>query len=582
LFDEKSSALKSRERIAYVVGHELAHQWFGNLVSPEWWADLWLNEGFATWAGWLATDKLFPEWNVWTSFVSNDLQRGLSLDALVSSHPIEVPVKNPHEIHQIFDAISYSKGASVIRMLASYMGAEDFRQGVNNYLKKFKFSNARTQDLWHYLEAAAHGKPIAKLMHSWTRLTGYPVVTVDSESGTALKVKQDRFLSSGAASFDQNKVNWFVPLQIITDAQPQPGKEVLDEKQATIALEKASKEFFKLNHNHTGFFRTFYKEKDLENIGKNIKKLSTSDRIGLVSDLFALSQAGYGSSVSLLKLLDHHYRDEDNYIVWSEIATSIANLKSLFRENEQVYSKLKKLSRNLFSPIVERLGWEFADEKTEGYLKQLLRTLAISVAGKADDEKVVMEAKRRFELFVGGQESALHPNIRGAVFAIVLANDDGAAYEKVVRLYKETKTVDQKLIALSSLGSAKTDELLMKTLQFGMNPDNVRPQDIIYVIGTVAANPKGCKLAWKFVKDNWQTLYDRYYTGSMSLLARVVSSTTEDFSSEEYEKDVTDFFAGKDLPAISRAIEQSLEKIRVHTQWLKRETLPVQEWASKY
>jgi aminopeptidase N len=148
LFDENDSSLKTKQNVAYIVAHELTHQWFGNLVTMDWWSDLWLNEGFATWVGWLAVDFLFPEWDIWTDFILNETQVALTLDGLRSSHPIEVPVKNPSEIIQIFDAISYSKGASLIRMLVKFLGEDIFQNGMRSYLNKYKYQNAKTSDLW--------------------------------------------------------------------------------------------------------------------------------------------------------------------------------------------------------------------------------------------------------------------------------------------------------------------------------------------------------------------------------------------------------------------------------------------------
>ncbi|KGG50376.1 hypothetical protein DI09_73p40 [Mitosporidium daphniae] len=174
LFDDQSSTLKTKQQVAYVVGHELAHQWFGNLVTMQWWSDLWLNEGFATWAGWLAADHIFPKWEIWTEFVVDDLQSGLALDSLRSSHPIEVPVRDPSEISQIFDSISYSKGASVIRMLEAYLGPKVFQKGLQNYIQKHLYSNARTDDLWAALDATS-GKDVTQMMALWTRKIGVRV-----------------------------------------------------------------------------------------------------------------------------------------------------------------------------------------------------------------------------------------------------------------------------------------------------------------------------------------------------------------------------------------------------------------------
>ena len=202
LYDEKKSDVKIKNLIAYVVAHELAHQWFGNLVTMDWWNELWLNEGFATWVGWLATDMLHPDWNVWPQFVSEGTQPAFTLDSLRSSHPIEVPVKDALDVDQIFDFISYMKGSSVIRMLATHLGQETFLKGVSNYLKAHAYGNAKTNDLWSALSQAS-GQDINALMENWIRKIGFPVLTVAEEPGQ-ISVKQSRYLSTGDAKADDD------------------------------------------------------------------------------------------------------------------------------------------------------------------------------------------------------------------------------------------------------------------------------------------------------------------------------------------------------------------------------------------
>ncbi|KAK4768867.1 hypothetical protein SAY86_027017 [Trapa natans] len=207
LYDEQHSAAANKQRVATVVAHELAHQWFGNLVTMEWWTHLWLNEGFATWMSYLATDSLFPEWKIWTQFLSESTA-GLRLDGLAESHPIEVEINHAGEIDEIFDAISYRKGASVIRMLQSYLGAECFQKSLAVYIKKHSCSNAKTEDLWAALEEGS-GEPVNKLMNSWTKQMGYPVVSVNIKD-QKLEFEQTQFLSSGSKGVGQ----WIVPITL--------------------------------------------------------------------------------------------------------------------------------------------------------------------------------------------------------------------------------------------------------------------------------------------------------------------------------------------------------------------------------
>jgi aminopeptidase 2 len=330
LFDEKNSSLKTKQNVAYVVGHELAHQWFGNLVTMEWWSDLWLNEGFATWVGWLAADHLFPEWDIWTEFVVDDCQAGLRLDGLRSSHPIEVPVKNPAEISQIFDSISYSKGASVIRMLVTYLGEETFQKGLRKYLKKHQYQNAKTQDLWFSLSEAS-GQSVNDIMNAWTRIIGYPVVNVATEkTGSAVDVKltQERFLNSGDIAPEEDTTLWNIPLRVGTDKEDlvalSEGNQLLKTKTGNVLL-PSDISYFKLNMGQAGFYRVNYPPEWLEKLGNAVKenKIHASDRIGLVSDAFALSVAGKLSLTLVLSLLKN-FKDESDYLVWGEISSQLS------------------------------------------------------------------------------------------------------------------------------------------------------------------------------------------------------------------------------------------------------------------
>ncbi|KAK4910425.1 Aminopeptidase 2 mitochondrial, partial [Elasticomyces elasticus] len=216
LFDDKTSGASTKQRVAEVVQHELAHQWFGNLVTMDFWDGLWLNEGFATWMSWYSCNTFYPEWKVWQGYVTDNLQSALALDGLRSSHPIEVPVKRADEINQIFDAISYSKGSCVLRMISKYLGEETFMEGIRRYLKKHAFGNTQTGDLWSALSDAS-GKDVEKVMDIWTKNVGYPVVTVtEDEKASAIHVKQNRFLRTADVKPEDDKTLYPVFLGLRT------------------------------------------------------------------------------------------------------------------------------------------------------------------------------------------------------------------------------------------------------------------------------------------------------------------------------------------------------------------------------
>lgn len=278
LFDEKVSDAKYKNRVAYVVAHELAHQWFGNLVTMDWWSELWLNEGFATWVGWLATDKIHPDWNVWPQFVSEGMQTAFTLDSLRSSHPIEVPVKDALDVDQIFDHISYLKGSSVIRMLAAHLGQETFLKGVSNYLKAHAYGNATTNDLWSAISEVS-GQDVNALMDPWIRKIGFPVLTVVEEPGQ-VGVKQSRYLSTGDVKPEDDSTTWWVPLGIEGKTGTKGVTAVPFTKKEDIVRD-VDDAFYKINKDSAGFYRTNYPPARLEKLGKQTDRLSLSDKIGM-------------------------------------------------------------------------------------------------------------------------------------------------------------------------------------------------------------------------------------------------------------------------------------------------------------
>ena len=579
LFDEESSSLKTKQNVAYVVGHELAHQWFGNLVTMEWWSDLWLNEGFATWVGWLAADHLFPEWDIWTEFIQDDCQSGLNLDCMRSSHAIEVPVRDPSEITQIFDAISYSKGASVIRMLVDYLGEGTFQRGLRAYLQKHKYGNARTEDLWSSLSEAS-GKGISEIMHHWTKSMGYPLVEakVSSCAGHVCNVKlcQSRYLSSGKAKAEEDTVTWSIPISV--QHHEEVRKELMSGREHSLTI-PSDAPFFKLNSGQAGFYRVKYPEEWLERLGVAVSqgKLSASDRNGLVSDVFALSTSGDIPIVTCFKLLSH-FRAEENYIVWGEIAGRLGSILSIwYEEAEEVQAHLRRFIRDLSSEAAVRVGFEFP--KGESDVKKLLRPILIGLAGATGNEKIIAEARERFQRFIAAvrkgdeaaQSSAIHPNLRAIVYNIVMREGgSGDTFEALLEVFKKMKVPDQKLATLGALTASKDVSLVQRGLELSLKEEPIRPQDHIYLLGGAGRNPKGRRLCWEFVQKHWAMFHGRYGNGGLALLSRVVSASTGGFAAEKDAAAVEGFFEKLDTSAIDRAVSQSVEGIRMHAAWLAR------------
>ena len=331
LLDKDNSTLDRIQRVAEVVQHELAHQWFGNLVTMDWWEGLWLNEGFATWMSWYSCNEFQPEWKVWEQYVTDTLQHALSLDSLRSSHPIEVPVKKADEINQIFDAISYSKGASLLRMISKWLGEETFIKGVSQYLNKFKYGNAKTEDLWDAL-ADASGKDVRSVMNIWTKKVGFPVISVSEDGNGKITFRQNRYLSTADVKPDEDKTIYPVFLALKTK-NGVDSSVVLSERSKTIELEDPT--FFKVNSEQSGIYITSYTDERWAKLGQQADLLSVEDRVGLVADVKTLSASGYTSTTNFLNLVSK-WNNEKSFVVWDQIINSISSMKStwLFEPKE--------------------------------------------------------------------------------------------------------------------------------------------------------------------------------------------------------------------------------------------------------
>ncbi|KAJ2549967.1 hypothetical protein EV175_004244 [Coemansia sp. RSA 1933] len=579
LVDEANTSSRAKQQVAYVVSHELAHQWFGNLVTMEWWSELWLNEGFATWVGTLAVDYVFPEYHIWTQFLFDELQRALALDSLRSSHPIQVPVRRSSEISQIFDAISYSKGGSAIRMLSSYIGLDSFFKGIRAYLQKHKYANASTANLWSALSDAS-GADVTKFMALWTQTIGYPILTVtEAEDGSKIHVQQNRFLSAGNVTDAEDQTLWWVPLGIATSAtKTQNSSAVLTSREASFDVSVSDARWYKLNKDTVGIYRVKYPPSAVANLAKAISagELDINDRIGIIADSASLASSGHSSTSDFLTLL-RAYDQEAEFIVWQEIVLRIDTLQSVWGAGpEEVQHKLKDLCRKLFLPLVKRLGWE-PTEKGEDSLVSRLRALAIRGAGLAGDKEVIDEVNRRFGAFFGGDKSVFTTDTLRTAFAVAVRNGGRDEFEKVKGYYLDSENpVDQKLAALSCLGFTTDPALVDELLEFALS-DSVRNQDVHQAI--VAINSYGAhrERLWKWYRDNYELLVSRY-RASMNYMGILVRLSIGEFIGDDKASEVESYFADKNTSKFQRVIDQSLEKIRSNTAWYEKDKDNVREW----
>ncbi|ODV90517.1 hypothetical protein CANCADRAFT_57016 [Tortispora caseinolytica NRRL Y-17796] len=571
LFDEKTDGAATKERVAEVVQHELAHQWFGNLVTMDWWEGLWLNEGFATWMSWFSCNNFYPDWKVWQNYVVDNLQSALSLDGLRSSHPIEVPVKKADEINQIFDAISYSKGSCVLRMISKFLGEDTFIKGIQIYLKRHKYGNTETADLWNALSEAS-GKDVSHIMDIWTKQVGFPVITVE-EDGTKVTFRQNRFLNSGDVKPEEDRTLYPVFLGIRTKSSVMEDL-TLDSREITLDL-GSDIDFYKVNADQSGIFRTSYPPSRLAKLGANPQLLSVEDRAGLVADAGALASSGYQKTSGLLSLVSQ-WQDETEFVVWQEMLSRIALIRNAWIfESPDIADSIKILQRELTAPMAHKMGWSFSE--TDGHVESQLKALLFSVAGHAGDETIIASALDMFDKYSKGDKSAIHPNIKGAVFGIAVKELGAPAWDVLLETIMNPISTDEKNTAYRNLGRSNDPELIKKTIDLLFNDTIVKPQDIYLPMAGLRTHKEGIVALWKWTKNNWDEIV-RLLPPGLSMLSSVVSVTTSGYATPAGLAEIEKFFKNKPTKGFDQGLAQSLESVRSKLSWVKRDTSDVKKW----
>ncbi len=576
LVDPENSSSGTRQIVAAIIAHEMAHMWFGDLVTMAWWNDLWLNESFASWMGDKAVNDLFPEWQMWTQFLSADTNRALSLDGLTNSHPVEQEVANPAQIQEMFDDISYSKGASIIRMLEGFLGSDAFRDGLRAYLKEHEYGNAETRDLWRAL-AEASGQPVSSMMDTWTTQMGYPVLDVAadrSDDGVSVRLSQKRFVyESILGGGYEDDSSWSVPVGAIADGADAPAFALMEGREASVRVSASARPaWVKINPEQTGFYRVNYDADDLAALIGPIERreLSPSDRLGIQNDAYALARAGLAPVTRFLSVAPA-YRNEDTAPVASDLATNLAGLDSILAD-EPVHPQFQAYARDIFAPIGQRMGWEPRDG--EGHLDALLRSTVLEALGRYEDPDALAEATARLESYVS-DASSVPPDLRRTVYSLAAKQGDGTTWETMWGLYKDSNLQEEKVRLLMGLTQFRSRELLTQTLDRALSED-VRSQDAPYPILGTGMNAYGRDLAWDFLKENWDEIDRRYGEGGFMIMRLV--SFTSGFTSEEKRQDVERFFADHPAPAAERSIRQALERISLNIAWLARNRSELAAW----
>lgn len=582
LIDKKTASGQQKQRVCIVITHELAHQWFGNLVTMEWWDDLWLNESFASWAENYAANAIFPDYAIWDQFPADTMAAALRLDALKTSHPIQVPIHHAEEVEEVFDAISYCKGASVIRMAHAILGHDAFQKGLQAYMKKHQYSNTETLDLWNAW-AESSGKPVKEIMASWTEQMGFPLIEVTDfkvEGGVAkLKLQQQWFLGSGDTPPDERCWNTPIFARTLRSEQATP-VAMMPNKTIEIELPLSTEldaEFVLLNEGAKAPLRVAYTSEMREKLTAAIRagSLSAVNRAALAMDAYALAKAGKLGADELFRFIGG-YVGEKEYIVWDALSQVMLGFNKMLMGGapDEVYKSFLSFAEAFVwkSWLAADLGW--VPREADGHLDGLLRGLLMKMVSKfAACPSWLAEARRRFAKYVEEPQAnatELLDEYRVPVFQSVLQHGGEAEYTQLMAAFKKlTTNVDQKSVQLS-VGSTPDPRLKMETLRWSVSGD-IKIQDFFYIMMSVSSSSKaGLDMMWEFFKTEFTTIQGMVKSASPSIMDSCIAAGTSGYCSADKADEIEKFFEAHPLPQNKRKLSQIFEEIRSNASFLQR------------
>ena len=550
LVDSKKATRAELERVADVVSHENAHMWFGDLVTMKWWNGLWLNEAFATFMEMLAVDAWKPEWRRWDSFTVSRAA-AMQVDGLKSTRPIEFPVERPEEAAGMFDVLTYEKGASVLRMLEQYLGAESFRDGIRLYLGRHQYGNAETTDLWDALEDSTK-QPVRALMDSWIFQPGYPIISVKKDGPTICLTQQIfRYLSGGS---DQDR-KWHVPIFLCasTKFSEVTRTMLLTEREQRIELADEV-EWAVVNAGGHGFYRVRYGSDLIDALKRDLQnRLSAVERFGLVNDSWAATLAGLTSLIDYLGLINL-LREEGDLNVWTTVIGSSHHIHRIL-DDEQCAS-LEKQLRALFSPVIERFGW--APRKDESELESQLRGELIAALGTVGEDKACQQRARELYAQYEKTPDSVDRNLIPALVSIVAHTGGATEYEKFYSKFKTAQTPQEETRYLFALANFRLPDLIERTLDLTINGE-VRTQNSPYLMRGILLNKRARERAWSFMKTHWDEMLRQYPDNSIPRMCEGIIGLV----TAKLERDVREFFTQHPVKQGNKQIEQHLERLRV-------------------
>ena len=553
LIDEKQGSVDLKKTIASVIAHEMAHQWFGDLVTMKWWDDVWLNEGFATWMSSKPIEKWRPEWNFNLDEVSNT-GGTLNYDALENTRPIHQAANTPDQIQELFDGIAYGKAASVLRMLESYLGEETFRAGVNAYIKQHQYANATAEDFWD-AQAKTSKKPVDQIMPTWVKQAGEPIVNVKAQctgGSTSVTLTQQRYYFDRAKYESPSDQLWQIPLCMKGSSTSAPKCELLTKKEATFALAGCSNWVF-ANAGAAGYYRAGYQPETIRSIAADAEtKLTPAERISLHNDIWASVRVGREPVGDYLAYAQGLQGDRNRAVI-EDVLVKL-NYIGQYLVNDSDREAYRAWLRQYLTPMIREVGWEpKAGESDE---QRTLRARLFAALGyDARDPQALEEARKLADKALSDPASVDH-ELAGSALAIAAAHGDSEFYDKLMAALKNPKSPEEYYAYFYTLPQFTDPKLLQRTLDFAISPD-VRSQDALGLVGNVLGNPDGQKVGWDFVKEHWPELEK---AGGPFASAQVVGATSS-FCDAGLRDQVTEFFNAHKVAAAERTYKQSIERI---------------------
>src|SRR3990172_3759553 len=549
LVDEQRATRAELERVADVVSHENAHMWFGDLVTMRWWNGLWLNEAFATFMEMLAVDAWKPEWRRWDSFTVSRAA-AMQVDGLKSTRAIEFPVEKPEEAAGMFDVLTYEKGASVLRMLEQYLGAEAFRNGIRLYLSRHAYGNAETTDLWDSLEEST-GQPVRALMDTWIFQPGYPLISVEKQ-GAELLLSQSifRYLQNE----DTPERKWHVPVFLRAGTKNGTVNKTILLTERQQRVEVADVDWAVVNAGGHGFYRVRYSSELVSSLRRQLQEtLSPVERFNLVNDTWATTLAALTSLTDYLELIDL-LRDEKDLSVWTTVIGSCHHLNRILDEAQ--CAVLRQRMRALLSPALERLTWAPRAGETE--LESQLRGDLIGALGTLRDDPACQERTRALFVDYERDSSAVDRNVVPALVAIVAHTGAGADYENFVKRFKTAATPQEETRYLFALANFRQEDLIGQTLQLTINGE-VRTQNAPYLMRNILLNKDARDKGWAFMKEHWDAMLRQYPDNSIPRMCEGIIG----LATAELAADVEEFFGKHPVKQGTKQMEQHLERLRI-------------------